>query len=132
MKECHRILPIIHDCVEGFASFEEILMVQQHLQECESCNSIISEWQYIAEGIAALLPVPAPQKFEETLRLKLKMAFRMPVVELVFSWFLTVFVIFFFKKAFASFTSLALLWMGNPFGWIKLTLNYAQIIFNFL
>lgn len=77
-EECQKLLPLIHDWVEGTADEETAFIAQQHLRQCFSCQQVVREWESIAEEIRAAFLVTASHGE--------KSIWRLPKPEPLLSW----------------------------------------------
>jgi len=128
--KCRKLLPRIHEWLEGDADEETTILVQWHLRDCIYCQQIVSEWQFVMEEIRFVLPTPPPEGFEGRLKQRMSKPQILSWCELMISWALTsagvATAVFWFGSSLASvFWSLSQ-WVLGAINWSTLLTVWLQ------
>jgi len=131
-EECRKFLPQLHEWFDGCADEETNLLVQWHLRNCPHCQRLIDEWKTVADEIKASLSIPAPEGFEERLRLHLGEPQLVSWRELAVSWVLTsssaALAILWLKVSLTEIFRSIPQWMLSAVGWLILPTQWLQQI----
>jgi predicted anti-sigma-YlaC factor YlaD len=123
--KCSKLLPKIHEWLEGCADEETALLVQWHLRDCVHCQQIVSEWQFVVEEIRFALPTTPPEGFEERLKQRISKPQILSWCELAVSWALTstgvAITVFWFGSSLASV-------LRSLFQWLLETINWSVLL----